>query len=86
MARHNSTLGMTEGGLNIVKLAGLRIAPHLQHGLSQSKHRARIAGVAVRQHSAMGIEWLGSPRARHAAGEEIAPFTLTAKAKILELN
>ena len=86
MARHNSTLGMTEGGLNIGKLAGLRIAPHLQHGLSQSKHRAGIAGMAVRQHTAMGIEWLGSSWARHAAGEEVPPFTLTAEAKILELN
>ena len=77
---------MTEGGLNIGKLACLCIAPHLQHGLSQSKHRARIAGVAVRQHTAMSIEWLGSPGARHATGEEVASFTLTAESKVLELN
>jgi len=86
MARHNPTLSMAEGGLNIVNLAVLRIAAHLQHGLGQPKHRARITRMAVRQHAAMGIERLGSPWARHATGEEFAAFTFSAEAKVLELN
>lgn len=86
MARHNAALSVTQGGLNVGKLAVLCGSPHLQHGLCQSKHGAGIARVAVGQHAAMRIEWFRSPWARHTAGEKLASLSFTAEPKVFELN
>ena len=86
MTGHDAALGMQKGVLKVMQLTFTCPTAILANGLSHTEHSPRVSGVAMGQHTAVGVHRQRPPRTGSATGQVIASFPLGTEAQILKLN
>src|ERR1700733_4418544 len=86
MGRHNSPLAMHQCDFRVVHLTWTAFAAQLAHRLSHREHRPRLPRMAMREQSAMCINWQFAAKFDPPVLNEASALAFRTKAQILAFD